>query len=411
MLPPAYEPGGIRAMLEGLSGPDWAPIVDGGQLIGLKGQGAEDGASVSLEPGGQFELSGAPLVSLHETRAELDRHLKAVHRVAAPLGLGFTPMGFNPVARREDVPRMPKQRYAIMDRYMQKTGSMGLDMMLRTCTVQVNLDFGSESDMVRKLRVGLLLQPVATALFASSPFLEGKPSGFQSLRANVWTDVDPDRTGIPAVMVEEGFGFERFVDWVLDVPMYFVSRDGVLRDAAGLSFRRFIAGSEPALAGLQATMGDFADHITTAFTDVRLKRFLEMRGADAGSPEMMVAQSALWVGLLYDDSALAAADALVRRHDWRDFLALRAAVPRTGLSTPWGAGTLRDFARDVVAIARDGLLARGIGAAAEGSEAGLLAPVEQVVAGGPTQSEIFLEAFNDVWNGNAARALLDFETR
>jgi glutamate--cysteine ligase len=185
----------------------------------------------------------------------------------------------------------------------------------------------------------------------------------------------------------------------------------VLRDAAGLSFRRFIAGSEPALAGLQATMGDFADHITTAFTDVRLKRFLEMRGADAGSPEMMVAQSALWVGLLYDDSALAAADALVRRHDWRDFLALRAAVPRTGLSTPWGAGTLRDFARDVVAIARDGLLARGIGAAAEGSEAGLLAPVEQVVAGGPTQSEIFLEAFNDVWNGNAARALLDFETR
>ena len=237
--PPAYapvegEPGSIRAMLDGLTGPEWSPILDKGAVIGLKGMGAQKGASISLEPGGQFELSGAPLETLHETKAELDAHCAAVSALAGGMGLGFAPLGFQPLAKRADVPWMPKSRYAIMRRYMPKVGSLGLDMMLRTCTVQVNLDYGSEADMRRKLRVSLALQPLATALFANSPFTEGKPNGFLSARANVWTDVDADRTGMPALMFAENFGFERFVDWLLDVPMYFVMRDGEYVDMAGV---------------------------------------------------------------------------------------------------------------------------------------------------------------------------------
>jgi glutamate--cysteine ligase len=292
---------------------------------------------------------------------------------------------------------MPKSRYAIMRRYMPLVGTLGLDMMLRTCTVQVNLDFASEADMVRKLRVGLLLQPVATALFANSPFTEGKPNGFLSARANVWTDTDPDRTGIAPVFFEDGFGFERYADWLLDVPMYFVAREGRLIDVAGQSFRDFMAGRVPALSGITATIGDFADHVTTVFTEVRLKRFLEMRGADAGSPAMMLAQSAFWVGLLYDDAALEAAHALVRAHDWRDLAAIRAQVPRLGLAAPFAGGTVRDLARDAVAIACDGLQARGL------DEQVLLAPLQAILAGAPTQAEHWLERYHGAWAGDTTR--------
>jgi glutamate--cysteine ligase len=279
---------------------------------------------------------------------------------------------------------------------------MGLDMMLRTCTVQVNLDYASEADMRRKLRVALALQPLATALFANSPFVEGAPNGFLSNRANVWTDVDADRTGMPALMFDEDFGFEKFVEWLLDVPMYFILRDGRYVDMAGSSFRDFMAGRTP---GQVATVGDFADHVTTVFTDVRLKQFLEMRGADAGSPAMMVAQSALWVGLLYDDAALAAAYALVRRHPWQNYAALRAAVPRLAMNAPWQSGTLRDLARDVLAIAQDGLRARArVQAGAD--ESAYIDPLHDIVAGQPTQAEIWLAKFNHAWKGNV-RLLLD----
>jgi glutamate--cysteine ligase len=270
-------------------------------------------------------------------------------------------------------------------------------MMLRTGTVQVNLDFADEADMRRKLRVGLLLQPVATALFANSPFTEGRPNGFLSARAHVWTDTDPDRTGIPAAFLEEGFGFERYVEWVLDVPMYFVARDGRLRDVAGASFRDYLHGKVDALSDLTPTVGDFADHLTTTFPDVRLKRFLEMRGADAGSPAMMVAQSAFWVGLLYDEAALEAALALCRTHAEAALTGLRAAVPRQGLAAPLGQGTLRDLARDAVAIARDGLRARGFG------EEALLAPLEAITAGGPTQAEAWLALYHGAWHGDVTR--------
>ncbi|CAH2600240.1 Glutamate--cysteine ligase [Rhodovastum atsumiense] len=398
---PPYEPQGIRALLEGMAAADdWEPIVDAGHPIGLK-QGS---SSVSLEPAGQLELSGAPLATLHETHAEIEAHNALVRRVAGPLGLGFAPLGFHPTLTRAQMPWMPKGRYAIMRRYMPQVGGLGLDMMTRTCTVQVNLDFASEADMVRKLRVSLALQPLATALFANSPFTEGRPNGFLSYRGQIWTDTDPHRTGIQPVFFEDGFGFERYVEWVVDsVPMYFVHRDGRYIDLAGRSFRDFMEGRLADTGAGPATIGDFADHLTTVFTDVRLKRFLEMRGADAGSVGMMVAQSALWVGLLYDDAALAAAEALVHQHHWTEFAALRPLVVKSALQTPWQRGTLRDLAREVVAIARDGLRARARYDAAGQDESVYLQPLEAIVSGGPTQAEAWLDRFHGAWQGDVTR--------
>jgi len=302
------------------------------------------------------------------------------------------------------MPWMPKGRYAIMRRHMPTVGELGLDMMLRTCTVQANLDFGGEADMVEKLRVSLALQPVATALFANSPFVEGKPSGFRSMRAQVWTDVDPARTGIPDAAFEEGFGYERFVEWVLDVPMYFVMREGRWLDAAGMSFRAFMDGRlGDALAGERATVGDFADHVTTAFTDVRLKRFLEMRGADAGGPNMLMAAPALWVGLLYDDAAQKAAAALIRDWTVEEMRALRAAVPRDALGAAVHGRSVRDVARDALAIARDGLKARGLG------EEVYLAPLDEIVESGMTRADRMLALYKGAWKGDARHALLAAE--
>ncbi|MDA8050746.1 MAG: glutamate--cysteine ligase [Rhodospirillales bacterium] len=396
LSPPPFEPDGIRAVLDGLARRGGAPILDRGRPIGLD----RGPLAISLEPGGQFELSGAPLETLHETKAELDQHFAELAAVAGPLGLGFAPLGFHPLASREEMPWMPKSRYAIMRAYMPKMGRLGLDMMLRTCTVQANLDYASESDMVRKFRISLCLQPLATALFANSPFREGRPTGFLSTRAEVWRDTDPDRTGIPAVVFEPGFGFARYVEWLLDVPMYFIRRGGTYLDLAGRNFRDFIAGRLAEVAGERATIGDFADHLTTVFTDVRLKRYLEMRGADAGSPAMMLAQSAFWVGILYDEAALAAAAALIARTPWQEFAALRDSVPMTGLATRWGRGTLRDLAREVIAIAAEGLARRGRLNAAGDDERIYLAPIEAIAAGAPTQAEYWLARFHGPWQGD-----------
>ena len=400
LTPPPYEPRGIRAMLEGIAAKGWEPILDGGKPIGLK----RGDASVSLEPGGQFELSGAPMADLHEAYVELAAHLREVHEVAGPLGLGFAPLGFHPLARRDDMPWMPKGRYAIMRNYMPRVGGMGLDMMVRTCTVQVNLDFGDEADMAEKLRIGLALQPLATALFANSPFKEGKPSGYLSLRGRVWTDTDPDRTGIPAVPFEQGFGFERFADFVLDVPMYFIMREGRWIDAAGISFRAFLEGrAGNALEGQRPTMGDWADHVTTVFTDVRLKRFLEMRGADAGSVSMLMAQPAFWAGLLYDDAAQKAASALIRGWSVEEMRALRMEVPRRALKATIRGRKLQDIARDALAIARDGLKARGLG------EEVYLSPLEEIATSGLTQAERWLARNERGWGGDVSRIFAEAE--
>ncbi len=395
--PPPYDPAGIKALLEGLSRVDGTPILDRDNIIGLK----QGHASISLEPAGQLELSGAPLPTLHDTAAELAAHYAQVRVIGDELGLGFAPLGFHPTLTRAAMPWMPKGRYAIMRSYMPRVGSMGLDMMSRTCTVQVNLDYASEADMLRKLRVSLALQPLATALFANSPFTEGRPNGFQSYRAQVWTDTDNARSGIPQVMFETGFGFERYAEWLVDsVPMYFVYREGRYIDVSGRSFRDFIDGRVPELAGDVATVGDFADHMTTVFTDVRLKRFLEMRGADAGRADMMIAQSALWVGLLYDEAALAAAYSLVRHWSWDDVVTLRAAVPRQGLDAPFPHGELRGLSAEILRIAADGLTARYKSGMSQRDEVGYLAPLWEIAAGGPTQSDRWLGRYHVDWRGD-----------
>jgi glutamate--cysteine ligase len=387
---------GIRALLEGLTRFGWAPVLEDGKPIAL----AQGQCSISLEPGGQFELSGAPLETVHQTCAEVGTHLKQVREVAGELGIGMLGIGFDPKWRRADVPWMPKGRYAIMRDYMPKRGTMGHDMMLRTCTVQVNLDFASEADMVTKFRVGLALQPVATALFAASPFVEGKPSGYLSYRSHVWTDVDPDRSGILPFVFEKGFGFENYVDYLLDMPMYFVYREGRYIDASGQSFRDFIAGKLPALPGEVARMGDFVDHLTTAFPEVRLKRFLEMRGADGGPWARLCALPALWVGLYYDQTALDAAASMIADWTAEEHQALRDLVPRLGLKTPFRDRTLREVALDVLALSRAGLQRRARRDSCGEDETHYLNPLFTIADSGRTPAEDLLKDFATRWHGD-----------
>ena len=385
---------GIRALLDGLADRfGWERVLEEGRPIAL----TKGGCAVTLEPGGQLELSGAPLETLHQTCCEVHTHLDEVKKVAEPLGVAMLGLGFNPKWRREDIPWMPKGRYRIMRAYMPKRGGLGLDMMLRTCTVQVNLDFESEADMVTKLRTSLALQPVATALFANSPFLEGRPSGFLSLRSRVWLDTDPDRSGMLPFVFEEGFGFERYVDYLLDVPMYFVYRQGRYLDAAGESFRDFLDGRLPALPGERPTISDWSDHVTTAFPEVRLKRYLEMRGADGGRFRTICALPALWVGLLYDETSLAAAADLVA--DWAvaELEELRREVPRQGLATPFRGGTVLDLARTIVGLARDGLARRARLDWDGQDETRYLKPLEETVATGLTPAEVKLRRFEQEW--------------
>ncbi len=390
-------PSGIRALLEGLQRFGWQPVLEDGNPIALK----MDGCSVTLEPGGQFELSGAMLGNLHQTCSEVHTHLAQVKQIGDEIGIGMLGAGFQPKWRRDEIPWMPKGRYQIMRRYMAKMGNLGQDMMLRSCTVQTNLDFGSEADMVKKFRVSLALQPIATALFANSPFYEGKPSGFKTFRAHVWTDTDPDRTGRLPFVFEDGMSFERYVDYALDVPMYFVYRNGEYLDASGLSFRDFLVGKLPILPGEIATITDWADHLTTIFPDVRLKTFLEMRGADAGPWKSLCALPAFWVGLLYDQTALDAAWDLVK--DWNDEerQALERDVPKLALQAPFRDTTVQEIARRAVAIAKDGLARRNIVSEASGlDETQYLTPLEASTESGKSPADHLLELFEGDWKGN-----------
>ncbi len=395
---------GIEALLRGLTRFGWEAVDEGGRTIALR----KDGASVTLEPAGQLELSGAPLENIHETCSEVGTHLHEVRSVADELRLGFLGMGFQPKWRRDEMPWMPKGRYKIMRDYMPKVGDLGLDMMTRTCTVQVNLDYATEADMVKKFRVSLALQPIATALFADSPFTEGKPNGYLSYRSHIWTDTDADRTGMLDFVFEDGFGYERYIDYMLDVPMYFSYRNGVYHDAAGLSFRDFMRGELPVLPGQLPTLGDWADHMTTAFPEVRLKTFLEMRGADGGPWGRLCALPAFWVGLLYDDAALDAAWDLVRDFTMVERNALRDDVPRHGLKTPFRSGTLRDLAVEALKISAAGLQRRARLNAKDQDERVFLDPLIEVVEANETPAERKLALFHGAWQGDIDRVFREY---
>ena len=407
---PAYEGiGGIRAMLEGLTRFGWSEVFEGEHVIALERTTPEGlTSSISLEPGGQFELSGAPLKDVHEICDETGRHLMEVKQVADQLGLGFLGVGFDPLWTREDVPVMPKGRYDIMRAYMPKRGGLGLDMMLRTCTIQSNLDFETEADMVRKFRTSLALQPIATALFANSPFTEGRPNGFLSARANVWTDTDPDRTGMLDFVFQDGFGFERYVDYALDVPMYFARRDGRYVDLSGRSFRRFMDGGLDDLPGDRATKKDWADHLTTLFPEVRLKSYLEMRGADGGPWSRICALQALWVGVLYEDAALSAAWDLCKGWDIADHERLRRDVTRLGLKAEVAGRSVRDVAVDMVAIAKQGLRSRARFSGGMVDERGYLSELEDIADSGVTPAARLLDLYHGDWERDLSRLYRDF---
>ena len=399
LSPVPYEgPRGIGALLKGVRERlGWQPIEDGGALIGLADPAG--GAAISLEPGGQFELSGAPLATIHEVADELDAHLRCVHAVAEPLGIGFFALGLSPIWSLAETPAMPKSRYRIMARYMPKVGTRGLDMMFRTCTVQANLDFSDESDMVAKLRVGLALQPAMVALFANSPFLEGRLTGRLSERSEIWRDTDAARTGMLPFVFEPGMGFERYVDYALDVPLYFVKRGGVYHDVAGASFRDLLAGRLAALPGERATIADWANHLSTIFPEVRLKRYIEARGADVGLAESVPAYAALMVGLYYDSDALAAAGDLIRPWSAEQRQTMRDEVPRLGLAARVDGRALRDVARDMLAIARAGLKRRARLGPAGADESAFLAPLDEIVAEGRVPAERWIARFEGAWGG------------
>ncbi|WP_454916854.1 glutamate--cysteine ligase [Xanthobacter sediminis] len=398
--PVPYEgPKGIRKLLEGMRHLlGWEPIMEGEHIIGLAD--VTGGGAISLEPGGQFELSGAPLATIHETCAELNAHLAQVRQVAEPLGIGFLGIGMSPKWSRSETPVMPKGRYKIMANYMPKVGTLGLDMMFRTCTVQVNLDFSSEADMVKKMRVGLALQPLATALFANSPFTEGRPNGFLSFRSEIWRDTDNARSGMLPFAFDEGFGFEHYVDYALDVPMYFVKRGDTYIDVAGTSFRDLLAGRHPLLPGEAASLSDWVNHLSTIFPEVRLKRFLEMRGADAGPWAKLCALPAFWVGLLYDRQSLDAAWDLVKDWTAQERQQLRDDVPRLALHAEIGGRRLKEVARQVLALSAAGLARRAFHDRQGRDETRFLEPLEEIVFSGRSPAEVLLDHFHGDWNGS-----------
>ena len=408
--PVAYEgDAGIRALMDALIDEfGWEPIKEGETTIALKRSNGLSTETISLEPGGQFELSGAPVATLHATCAEAGEHLRECLTIGERLGIGFLGLGFAPTWRLDEMPTMPKKRYAVMTRYMPEVGKRGHDMMYRTSTIQVNLDYSDEADMVKKLRVSLALQAIATAIFASSPFTEGAPNGFKSLRSEVWRDTDPNRTGLLPFAFEDGMGYERYTDYALDVPMYFVYRDGEYIDVAGASFRKFLEGELEQLPGEKPTHDDWVDHLTTLFPEVRLQRFLEMRGGDGGPWRRICALPAFWVGLLYDQTALDAAWDLVKDWTAEERLQLRNAVPREGLQAKFRNSSAQEIARETVSIAAVGLANRRRLNSKGDDETGFLEFAEEVAASGRTPADEMLNRFKLSWQGDISRVFEDY---
>ncbi|MDX8382005.1 MAG: glutamate--cysteine ligase [Ghiorsea sp.] len=374
----------------------WLAVLENGNPIALK----HGLASITLEPGGQLELSGAPLATIHETHDEVGRHFDLLRHLTTELEMGFLAVGFQPKWKRSDIPWMPKSRYNVMREYMTKVGTKGHDMMLRTATTQANLDFESEADMVKKMRVAYCLQPMVTALFAASPFKDGKPSGLLSTRADCWLDTDPNRTGIPGCVFKDDFSFESWTEWVLDVPMYFVLRDGDYVDCTGESFRDFLEGKLPSLPGQHPTYADWELHVSTTFPEVRLKQFIEVRGADSGGWDWISALPALWKGLLYDEATLNKAWDMVK--DWQhgDVVELMKNVPKTALKTSFLDKNVHHFAEIVLNLAKEGLDNINVCDKNGRCEAQYLTPLFEVVSSGETQSDKWLKLYHGVWNEN-----------
>jgi glutamate--cysteine ligase len=404
---PYAGPRGIEALLHGMKHLlGWDPIMEQGNIIGLLD--VTGGGAISLEPGGQFELSGAPVETIHQTAAEVMAHLAQVREVATPLGIGFLGLGMTPSWSRAEMPVMPKGRYQIMTDYMPKVGRYGLDMMYRTCTVQTNLDFSSESDMVKKLRTSVALQPVATALFANSPFTEGKPNGFLSFRSEIWRDTDNARAGMLPWAFEDGMGYERWVDYALDVPMYFIKRGDRYIDVAGSSFRDFFNGKNAAFPNERPTLSDWANHLSTIFPEVRLKRYLEMRGADGAPWDRLPALSAFWVGILYSENSLNAAWDIVKPWTDAERQALRDDVPRLGFKAKIGNRTLLEIAKECLVLARAGLNERARIDQLGRNEAHHLEPLERILVSGRTPAETMLDKFHGAWNGSVEPAYIEY---
>jgi glutamate--cysteine ligase len=398
---------GIQTILKRLQAEyQMTPIMEKGHIIGLKDN---QGGSITLEPGGQLELSGAPLENLHQTCKETGAHLNQMKHVISDLEIGMLGLGFQPIWGRDDISWMPKGRYKIMREYMPKRGNLGIDMMLRSCTVQVNLDYADERDMVRKFRTSLALQPVATALFANSPFKDGKLSGLKSTRAHVWTDTDPDRCGVPEIVFDSGFGYEAWIDYILDVPMYFLHRGDDYLDVSGLSFAEFMAGRLAGFEGQYPLLHDFEDHITTAFPEVRLKGYLEMRGADSGSWNNICALPALWVGTLYDDEALARAEALVADIGAQDVENARHSAAKDGLAGKFGEHMMLDIAQKFVDIASDGLKARNRLDDSGMDERGFLSPLKSILKSRKTNADLMIEAFKGEWQGDINKVFVNHD--
>src|SRR5438034_2427949 len=398
---------GIRALLEGMQHLlGWEPIVEAGNIIGLFD--VTGGGAISLEPGGQFELSGAPVESVHQTCSELMAHLAQVKEVARPLGIGFLGLGMTPSWRRAEIPMMPKGRYRIMTAYMPTVGKLGLDMMYRTCTVHTNLDYSGEADMVKKLRVSLALQPVATAMFANSPFTEGKPNGFLSFRSEIWRDTDPDRSGMLPWAFEPGMGFERYVDYALDVPMYFVKRGERYIDVAGRSFRDLMDGRLAGMPSERATISDWANQLSTIFPEVRLKRYLEMRGADGGPWRRLPALPAYWAGILYDDDSLDSAWDIVKHWTAEQRQKFRDDVPKLGFAARIAGHDVLHLAKATMALAEKGL-ARRRRLDARGQDGRAYCPLLQGYgARGITPAEELLEKFHGPWRRSVEPAFKEY---
>ncbi|WP_332059668.1 glutamate--cysteine ligase [Bartonella sp. CB74] len=399
---------GIRALLEGMKEAlGWKPILDEGNIIGLVGPVGQ--GAISLEPGGQFELSGAPLKTVGHTYCEVVEHLALLKKISEPLGIGFLGIGASPKWTLAETPRMPKSRYQIMANYMPKVGHSGFDMMYRTATVQVNLDFSSEADMRRKMQVSMKLQSIVTALFASSPFTEGRPNGLLSWRSEIWCDTDNQRCGILPFIFSERFGFSDYVEWALDVPMYFVVRDGHYHDCTHITFRQFMAGAlKGEIANPRPSMGDWVNHLSTLFPEVRLKRFLEMRGADCGSWKRICALSAFWVGILYDSEALNEAEALTKDWCFEEVLEMRKSVPKEGLRTSFRQTVVLELARQAITISRKGLKNRKQYDVNGVDETIFLSPLEEVIAMGQTDADKFLSHYHSIWGKSVEPVFLEY---